>query len=193
MIMSIEKIVSETKRLGLSAPPECGYLQCLFDTRRGRALVEEIANGVGSETNILYHFTPDTIWGLNINPTSHTHDWMYTFPLYFPSFAAGMAWKHLADDLFRENGERQIADAFCLLRPLRRLRLAEYDAALSNFGKAAFWADKPLPRDFAQSGYDKPAFDPARVKRLHVIEHLVAQVCPEYTPCPDAILQAALG
>lgn len=177
MKMAIAKVKSETLRLSLQCPAE--YLAVL--TRRPD-IIDMVANGVGSETSWTYHITPDTVWGLNINPTSHPHDWMYTFPMYFPSVALGLAWKHLADRYFDLNGHIQVADGLCLLRPMRRARINNYTIILSAGGSEAFWAHKPLPPDYDDFYCKRPDYDPATVKKFLAIEQEIKQVHPSYNP-----------
>ena len=78
MKMQIAEIKKETLRLRLKAPDD--YMLTLMDNPEA---IDNIANGVGSTESITYHATPDTIECLNVNPSSHIHDWMYNFPHYF--------------------------------------------------------------------------------------------------------------
>lgn len=164
--MAIAKVRSETARLRLIVPDD--YRMALVERPD---LVDEIANGVGSETEgFFFHLTPDTNWGMNINPVSHPHDWMYTFPLVFKTVAEGLAHKRLADHWFKLNHETMIADGIAMLRSPRRSRAAKYDKLLALGGDAAFWADKPLPEDFGYYYDVTPVYDAARVARLLEIE-----------------------
>lgn len=175
--MPIKKVQRETVRLHLQAPPE--YLLMLSQYPW---IVDEIANGVGSETSCMYHLTPDTAWGLNINPTSHGHDWMYTFPLFFPTVADGLIWKMRADQYFDLNGHIQVADGIAILRPMRRARIDEYTAILMAGCSKAFWENKPLPPDYDAHYTNRPSCDPAKLTRLMEIEQIINDVCPEYIP-----------
>lgn len=177
MKMAIDKVQRETFRLRLQTPPE--YLAALSQRPD---IVNAVANGVGSETSWTYHITPDTVWGLNINPTSHIHDWMYTFPLYFPSVAAGLTWKLHADHWFDINGHIQVADGICLLRPFRRRRINTYTIILSAGGTEAFWEHKPLPPDWNQYYTARPACDMATVRKFMEIESIMNHFYPDYHP-----------
>lgn len=175
MKMEIDKVFIETARLKLRTPEDYRLmLQYCPD------MVDEIANGVGSETSWTYHLTPDTIYGLNINPTSHPHDWMYTFPLVFASVAEGLAWKRKADFWFACNLATQINDGSRILRPLRNARRDTYIEALKIGGDAAFWADKPLPPDFYDYYDITPEYSVTRVKRLTEIEATSIKLIEEY-------------
>jgi len=182
MKMAIEKVRAETLRLKLHCPP--GYLAVLD---RRPDVVDHVANGVGSETSWTYHITPDTVWGLNINPTSHCHDWMYTFPLYFPSVALGLAWKHLADRYFGLNGHIQAKDGTWLLQGPRTRRINAYAAILSAGGSEAFWAQKPLPPDYNFFYSSRPDYDHKVVARFMEIEQIIHSLCPEYRPYQPSI------
>lgn len=173
MKMPIQKVKTETLRLKLHCPPD--YLAMLVEAPE---IVDEVTNGVGSETHWTYHITPDTVWGLNINPTSHAHDWMYTFPLVFPTVAAGLAWKLLADRYFKLNGQLQIDDGFCLLRKPRRARINTYSTLLNASGTEAFWANKPLPPDFDRYYSTRPSYDEQKVSRYMEIETTIKEVFP---------------
>ncbi len=175
MKMDIDKVFIETKRLLLRGPED--YLLML---QYCPEMVDEVANGVGSETSWTYHLTPDTVYGMNINPTSHPHDWGYTFPLEFKSVADGLAWKRKMDFWFAKNLQTQIDDGSKILRPLRNSRRTEYIEALKLGGDAAFWADKPLPPDFYEYYDETPDYDEARVKRLAEIERTSIKLIEEY-------------
>ena len=173
MKMPIKKVKAETLRLKLHCPPD--YLAMLIEVPE---IVDEVTNGVGSETHWTYHITPNTVWGLNINPTSHAHDWMYTFPLVFPTVAAGLAWKLLADRYFKLNGHIQVDDGFFLLRKPRRARINSYITLLNAGGTEAFWANKPLPPDFDRYYCSRPSYDEQKVSRYMEIEQKIKKVCP---------------
>lgn len=169
MLMSIEKVQKETERVGFSLPDD--YLWAL---RNRPDLVEKIVNGVGSETSWTYHLTPDTIWGLNINPESHPHDWMYTFPLYFPSVADGLAWKQLADHYFDLNVRRAIEDFGGFFELFRKSRLNNlYKPALGAAGSVAFWANKELPPDYECYYRLRPDCDPERMDLYRKVQRQI--------------------
>jgi len=139
MKMDIEKVVSETFRLGLQAPKD--YLEAL---RRNPLAVDHIANGVGSEgIPFLYHLTPDTILGLNINPGSHIHDWMYVYPKKFISKVAAEFWKRMADAWFLANVKILIADSWgWICRQYRTLIINFYYQIVQNAGWSSFSAGR---------------------------------------------------
>ena len=144
MKMNIYKVREETLRLNLKAPDD--YMKALNDNPE---LIANTANGVGSEESITYHATPDTIEFLNVNPSSHIHDWMYNFPEYFESWEEGMRWKKLADDWFHENMLTQINDSWgWMFRQTKKLRAWAYYQAVKNFGTKSFWAGKQKPADW---------------------------------------------
>jgi len=141
MKMAIEKVREETLRLGLKAPDD--YMLTLMENP---AAVDQIANGVGSEESITYHATPDTIWGLNVNPSSHIHDWRYVFPDYFRTWGEGMNWKKKTDREFYENMLIQIDDSWgWVFRQARKVRAWFYYQMVLNFGTKSFWAGKKKP------------------------------------------------
>ena len=175
MKMVIVDVRKETLRLKLVVAED--YRVALMERPD---LVDEVANGVGSESEgWLFHLTPDTNWGMNINPTSHNHDWMYTFPLVFKTVAEGLAHKRLADHWFAVNHETQIDDGVAILRALRRQRADEYNTLLAAGGDEAFWADKPLPEDFGYYYDIRPSCNLTRVKRLTAIETAVTKLLEE--------------
>lgn len=144
--MNIYKVREETLRLKLKAPDD--YLKALNDNPE---LIEHTANGVGSEESITYHATPDTIEFLNVNPSSHIHDWMYNFPEYFKSWAEGMRWKKLADDWFYENMLTQIDASWgWAFRQTRKIRAWFYYKMVRIRGTKSFWAGKQKPIDWRE-------------------------------------------
>jgi len=172
MKMAIGKVKDETLRLKLIVADD--YRIALMERPD---LVDEIANGVGSETEgWLFHLTPDTNWGMNINPVSHNHDWMYTFPLSFKSVAEGLAYKLLADHWFDLNHGVMIADGAAILNNVRTCRRKEYNELLSMGGSEAFWADKPLPPDYDYYYSERPQCNPVRLQRLIEIEAIVTKL-----------------
>ena len=175
MIMNIEKVAAEHNRLGLRAPAIYNWM---LENRPD--LVERTTNGVGSETSWTYHLTPDTVWLLNINPSSHIHDDMYTFPLFFASVADGLAWKRLADHWFDLNVREQIKDCGGIFEPLRLSRLENlYEPALGAAGSKAFWANKPLPPDYEFFYRERPPCDPKLMELYREIEN----ICPASVRC----------
>lgn len=152
--MDMEAITIETFRLGLIAP--VWYLKTL---RLKPELIDKLSNGVGSETHWSYHFTPNTIWGLNILPTACPHDSMYCCPIKFKSVAQGLAWKRLADYYFHINGTKQIDDYGGWLEFMRFNRLSVYETALDAGGSEAFWINKERPKDFLKYYEKEPEDD----------------------------------
>ena len=166
MKMNIAKVAEITTRLQLQAPPE--YLKML---KTKPDIVDSVVNGVGSESEgIFYHLTPDTNWLMNINPVSHPHDWMYTFPLYFPSVAEGLAWKRLADHWFDLNHAAMINDGSSWLKTVRNLRRDEYNLALDAGGSEAFWCNKMLPPDFGYYYSALPLMNDKQMEQYRLIE-----------------------
>lgn len=140
-------------------------LECSAEYQRCMMWYQEyyiqVANGVGSETSWTYHLTPDTVWLLDISPTAGIHDWDFTFPMYFASYAAGQQWFHAANARFRDNLEKQIKNGCWLLRGPRRCRKQEYFWILDNtmISHNAFWSNKRLPPDWYQHQAYTPDFD----------------------------------
>lgn len=110
--------------------------------RKGSPLVDAVCNGVGP-SGIINHFIPNTIWGLDITPSSDCHDWMYSYPR-----DAGASYKDEADRVFLNNMLRQIDRAAAssywgwVLSPLRRHRAQVYYVMVRDFGGPSFWSDK---------------------------------------------------
>jgi hypothetical protein len=154
MKMDISQVVCLTNQLQLKAPG--WYYKTL---NKKPELIDKIANGVGSETSWTYHLTPDTVWFLNINPSSHDHDLMYTFPLKFESVGDGLAWKRLADYYFELNCKKQIEDVGGYMEQLRLSRIEKYKTALEIGGSEAFWANKMLPSDYYKYYEKQPDFN----------------------------------
>jgi len=168
MELPIKKVVEETNRLKLNAPE--WYYKVLNNAPE---LIDKIANGVGSETSWTYHLTPDTIWGLNINPTSHAHDYMYSIPYKFKSVAQGLAWKRLADHYFDINCRIQIKDYAGWLESWRYDRVDKYNIALNIGGSEAFWINKELPKDYDKYYSTSPIND---VKIIQMYKDILAQI-----------------
>ena len=175
MKMAIDKVVSETKRIGLRMP--YSYQLALYNRPE---LIDQVANGVGSETNmVIYHLTPDTVWGLNINPTSHIHDWMYTFPLIFKTIGDALEHLRLADNWFYLNATAQFKDAGGWFEWLRMSRLNKYETGLNIGGSEAFWENKPrlyLPPEFEMYYRTKPKLDDAIVDKYTRIWNEVVDI-----------------
>lgn len=155
-MLSREKIEEIT--IGLELECSAEYQRCLMWYPE---YYPQVANGVGSETSWTYHITPDTAWLLDISPTAGIHDWDCTFPYYFRTYAEGMKWFITANERFRSNMEKQIADGFFMLRPPRRCRKAEYFWLLENTHIAhnAFWSNKILPPDWRRHQAYTPDFE----------------------------------
>ncbi|MEI8244346.1 MAG: hypothetical protein WCI51_00865 [Lentisphaerota bacterium] len=169
MKMKIALVAEITFRLELEAPPE--YLKLL---KSNPEIIDAVANGVGSESEgIFYHLTPDTNWLMNINPVSHAHDWMYTFPLRFNSVAEGLAWKRLADHWFDLNHKVMIDDGKAFLRGVRNERRTEYNILLDAGGSEAFWCNKMLPPDFEYYYSTLPPMNDVQMGKFRLIEEKI--------------------
>lgn len=142
MKMDIMKVRAITQKLHLDVPRMYEYALLCYPS-----IADQVANGVGSETSAFYHLTPDTVWGLNINPSSHGHDWDYTFPFKFVTYAEGMKHFHAANERFRINCLKLVEDGSWLLKPFRRHRVEFYFKILEAEGELAFWSNKILPPD----------------------------------------------
>lgn len=154
---SISKVVAKTFKLNLIASD--WYLNAL---QKAPELIDKIANGVGSETNwLLYHMTPDTIYLLNINASSHIHDVDgYTYPYEFKSVAEGLAHKRRADYIFYLNVTKMIENYGGWFKSARKSRLKKYMFALEAGGSEAFWVNKILPPNYDYYYDTKPVNDP---------------------------------
>ena len=93
-----------------------------------------IVNGCGS-AQAKFDFVPDTIYGLNITPACHIHDWMY-------HFGQDNNDKLEADRVYLNNMLRIINKKRGWLMRLRRFRAWEYYKLVSMFGGSAFWDPK---------------------------------------------------
>ncbi|MDD5697663.1 MAG: hypothetical protein PHH77_03515 [Victivallaceae bacterium] len=175
MKMQISKVVAETKRLNLRIP--YSYQLALYHRPE---LIDQVANGVGSETNeLIYHLTPDTVWGLNINPVSHIHDWMYTFPMVFSGVAEGLVRLRLADHWFDLNCECLFKDAGGWFKRFRMTRLDEYKVALNVGGSEAFWTNKPhelLPGNYLDYYRAMPEIDASAVAKYRQVWNEVVDI-----------------
>jgi hypothetical protein len=150
----IQEIVKITNRLQLYAPE--WYYDAL---NKAPEIIDNLTNGVGSETHWSYHLIPDTNWFLNMCPVSHPHDMMYSMPLEFNSVVEGLAWKRLADYWFELNGIILIDSACSWLNRPRKSRLNKYIIGLNIGGSEAFWANKILPPDYDNYYSNKPKFN----------------------------------
>jgi hypothetical protein len=155
-MLSREKTEDITLMLELECSAE--YLRCLLLYHE---YYRQVANGVGSETSWTYHLIPDTAWLLDISPTAGIHDWDFTFPYYFTTYAEGMKWYHLCNHRFRDNFEKQIKSGVWFLRTPRRCRKIEYYWILDNtfISHNAFWSNKKLPADWKKHNSYIPDFD----------------------------------
>ena len=165
MKMDIKKVQEETKRLKLEMTPM--YEFALFNYPE---IVNELANGVGSETAWFYHLIPDTVWLLNINPSSHIHDWDYTLPFYFMTKELGENHFHEANARFLRNCKKQIADGSFIFSYPRILRCNMYYKAVeSESGQIAFWSNKILPEGFPKELKKELDFDVSVLERYREI------------------------
>lgn len=165
MKMEIAQVQEITFRLNLNVSPMYAFALKYYP-----AIVDQVANGVGSETNWFYHLIPDTNWGQNLCPISHPHDWDYTFPFIFNTEAEGVSHFHLANQRFHKNGRTLADSGFCILRPMRRHRIGLYANILESDGELAFWANKELPKDFREPFYDNIDIDIKVIARYREID-----------------------
>lgn len=101
-----------------------------------------ICNGVGSPTSWTYHLTPNTIWGLDVTPSSNIHDFDYTFPTHFDSEYEALSHKYKKDTRFYHNMLKQIENKGGILKWFRKRRAKTYYEILLKKGDDAFLADK---------------------------------------------------
>lgn len=103
-------------------------------------------NGVGSKVGwfnkILWHFIPNTIWGLNCTASTDLHDVGYAHPAQFKNIHDALAYKDSVDHNFHTNLIKQINKAGGVLRVIRLLRADKYFRLVQECGKEAFLADK---------------------------------------------------
>ena len=138
--MDIKEVQEITVELKLRAPND--YLDTLQNTPEE---IEKYANGVGSKTSIAYHITPDTIWGMNVNPSSHIHDWMYAKPDIFATRGEALEHKQVTEDWFKTNLYKQIESGSWWLRTPRKLRVMWYLWILNGKnGMDAFFDNKTI-------------------------------------------------
>lgn len=154
--MKLSTMTEITMELALECQPEYHELMIYHP-----ALYNEICNGVGSETHWTYHLIPDTIWGLDISPSAGIHDFDWTYPMEFDSYADGEECRLRQNDVFAANVEKQIMAGTWLLRPLRRLRKNTYLKLLNETRAAhnSFWSNKPLPPDWYEHNNYTPTFN----------------------------------
>lgn len=173
--MELNKIISVTKKLNLLSPQ---WYKDILD--KNPEIIYKIQNGVGSETHWSYHLIPDTIYFLNIIPSSSIHDLMYTFPLKFNLVADGLAWKRLADHYFYLNVLTQINNYGGIFKKLRKSRLNKYTFFLNASGSDSFWANKKLPPDFFDYYCDQPVYNNAKYYKLENTEKEIKKLCDYY-------------
>lgn len=105
------------------------------------ARLRDVCNGCGA-ANAKIDFVPDSIYGLNVAPCCHVHDWRYEEGVDEED-------RELADREFKNNLIRLI-DAACKKSFFRRrikwlmyARAQTYYVTVKNFGGPAFWNGKP--------------------------------------------------
>lgn len=169
MKAKIDWVSRETRRLKLLAPQT--YTNTLITCPY---LIDQVTNGCGSETmGVFYHLVPDTVYFMNINPVTHIHDYMYTYPLKFETVSEGLAWKRKSDFWFYLNAKIMIEDRGGLWAYFRRKRLASYCFALEAGGSESFWCNKLLPPDYFEYYLDAPEFDRRKyAKYKHILEEI---------------------
>ena len=109
-------------------------------------------NGVGSTSTwfdrLLWHITPNTIYGMNITPASDIHDSEYSYPTVFRTKGEALRFKFETDLRFYHNMILLIArkykwyNKFFAIPRLNRAKL--YYEAVSHFGMDAFIKDKKI-------------------------------------------------
>ncbi len=113
------------------------YAPASFMTTPTRRLVE-ICNGCGS-ADAKIDFVPDRIYGTNVAPACHIHDFMYFEGRCIED-------KEEADRVFLNNLYRIIKRSDKWYKPkfLMRRRALKYYWAVKYFGGPAFWDGKNL-------------------------------------------------
>jgi hypothetical protein len=112
---------------------------------------------VGSKSTyinrLIWHFIPNTIWGLDITPASDLHDVGYSYPYIFSSLQAALEYKAGIDSEFLNNmmilinrKEKKGNLASEILAQARRNRAQLYYIAVSKFGKDSYLKGKTLCR-----------------------------------------------
>lgn len=104
-------------------------------------------NGVGSPSGgwihrLLYHLTPNTIWGMDISADADIHDNGYTVPAVFKTLADALSYKKLNDTYFYTNIKAEIYRRGGFLKYLRMGILNSEEFALQRFGDDAFFNNK---------------------------------------------------
>ena len=105
-------------------------------------------NGVGSQTGwfnkLIYHFIPNTIWGLDITPASDVHDVEYAYPHIFNNLLEALEFKFSADKRFKRNVFTLIdtKTRWEWLKRLRKARAMEYEFILRHCGEESFLSGK---------------------------------------------------
>jgi hypothetical protein len=113
----------------------------------------KFCNGVGSKSTyinrLIWHFIPNTIWGLDITPASDLHDVGYSFPYIFNSRQEALEYKAEIDSEFLNNmmilinrKEKKGNFASEILAQARRNRAQLYYIAVSKLGKDSFLKNK---------------------------------------------------
>ena len=131
---------------------------------------KKLCNGVGSKVNwlpklgrvgdficwTLYKLTPNTVWGLNITPSSDLHDVDYAVPNRFASRADALGWKGESDDRLLDNMKIQILrrKSWKWVEKGRLLRAENYHIILTSMGEASFLADKIIEEEDLQPHQD---------------------------------------
>lgn len=106
-------------------------------------------NGVGSNSGgffsrLLYHITPNTIWGLSITDCSDIHDVEYSYPKTFLSFTSALDFKACADLRFLYNMKQRINARGGFFRKVRLERAAKYYYAVCKWGEKPFIKGKSI-------------------------------------------------
>ena len=116
-------------------------------------------NGVGSEDGtwwqrLIYHLTPNTIWGMDITPASDIHDNEYTVPQSFLTKVQAENHRFQADINFKTNIDLLTDRAYmaswmprCIrefLREARKTRAHTYYMILRKQGEESFMANKKI-------------------------------------------------
>lgn len=109
-------------------------------------------NGVGSTigfwSTLLWHLTPNTIWGLNITPASDLHDVGYNWPMVFNNKEEALMYKIEIDNNFYDNMMTLIQndDSWwgVLSKQWRIIRATSYYETVKNFGEESFLDGKIL-------------------------------------------------
>ena len=105
---------------------------------------KKICNGVGSRVgiiaNLLWHFTPNTVWGLNITPVSDIHDYDFTYPKTFKTFSEAIKHKTQSDCRFRSNAFTLIESQtkWEWLKTLRKIRILKYHLIITELGLRSY-------------------------------------------------------